>query len=273
MLSVPMAYFLSATKLQSYHRCPQAYYFKYERGLQAGTAFGTATLGIALHQTLAQFYQDWHYQEPLPELTWLASCWTRSRDRLTPAQQSEGWLMLQDYYAAFVQPAVSLRRPLAVEGKIQGTLEAEGLEFRLSGRYDRLDLLPDGGLELIDYKSSKSFQPPAASQEIEIQLGLYYLALEQRYQRALQKLSLINLRTSEKFSFAVTPDHKKQVQRLICHLALQLRADYTWEPQPGNQCDRCSYRPYCPAIHSCPQSLPDDARNPPQLQLTLGLKG
>ncbi|MFE4104774.1 RecB family exonuclease [Almyronema epifaneia] len=268
-----MAYFLSATKLQSYRRCPQAYYFRYERGLQTGTAFGTAALGTALHQTLAQFYQDWHYLTPLPDWEWLAACWSRSRDRLTPAQQSEGWQILQHYYATFVQSAGSFRRPLAVEGKIQGHLEAAGIEFKLSGRYDRLDFLADNRLELIDYKSSKSFHPPEASQEISVQLGLYYLALEQRYGHALGRLSLINLRTCEKASFEVTPDHKKQVQQLIGDLALQLRADQSWQPQPGDQCDRCDYRPYCPAIHACPQALPDEARTPPQLQLTLGIKG
>ena len=51
-----------------------------------------------------------------------------------------------------------------------------GVEFKLVGRYDRIDFVDDG-LELIDYKSAKSPTLPSA-EEIDLQLGLYYLALE-----------------------------------------------------------------------------------------------
>lgn len=54
-----MAYPISATKLQTYHRCPQAYYFRYELGLKTPSFFGNAALGTALHQALAQAYRDW----------------------------------------------------------------------------------------------------------------------------------------------------------------------------------------------------------------------
>ena len=69
----------------------------------------------------------------------------------------------------------TLRRPIAVEGRIQGQLQAEGVEFRLSGRYDRLDALEDG-LELVDYKSTRNPKRPDPNL-IDLQMGLYYLAL------------------------------------------------------------------------------------------------
>lgn len=58
-----MVYQLLATKLQTYHRCPQAYYFRYELRLKTAAFFGSAALGTALHQALAQVYRDWHYLE------------------------------------------------------------------------------------------------------------------------------------------------------------------------------------------------------------------
>ena len=42
-----------------------------------------------------------------------------------------------------------MHRPLATEGRVQGELQVHGLEFKLMGRYDRLDFMEDG-LELID---------------------------------------------------------------------------------------------------------------------------
>ncbi|NJN23696.1 MAG: endonuclease, partial [Acaryochloridaceae cyanobacterium RL_2_7] len=49
--------------------------------------------------------------------------------------------------------------------------------------------------------------PPDA---VDIQLGLYDLLLKQTYQQALQRLSLIYLRTGEKVTYEVTPEHRQE---------------------------------------------------------------
>ncbi|MDJ0703860.1 MAG: PD-(D/E)XK nuclease family protein [Leptolyngbyaceae cyanobacterium MO_188.B28] len=249
-----MVYHLSATKLKTYHRCPRAYYCRYEYGLPNAATFGAAALGNALHQTLAQVYGEWHYQEPLPPLTWLEQCWRQHSNNLSPIQVEEGWQILKQYYESFIQPFPVLRRPLSVEGRIQGRLQFEEIEFKLTGRYDRLDVIDDG-LELIDYKSSKEPQP-IDQEMIDIQIGLYYLALEQHYQNALRRSSLLYLRTGQQVSFEASRNHKRQVESIISNLALQLRADRTWKPQVGDQCNNCTYARYCPAFHTTPEPLP-----------------
>ena len=249
-----MVYHLSATKLNTYHRCPRAYYCRYEYGLPNAATFGAAALGNALHQTLAQVYGEWRYQEPIPPLTWLEQCWRQQSNDLSPSRVEEGWQILKQYYENYIQPLPVLRRPLAVEGRIQGRLQLEEIEFKLTGRYDRLDVIDDG-LELIDYKSSKEPQP-IDQEMIEIQVGLYYFALEQHYPQALRRLSLLYLRTGKKVSFGASREHKRRVETIISDLALQLRADQTWRPKLGNQCDRCTYARYCPAFHTTPEPLP-----------------
>jgi len=262
-----MTYSLSAAKLQTYYRCPQAYYFRYERRISGVAFFGSATLGTALHQALAQIYKDWHYQDAIPQIEWIESCWNQQTADLSPAQVVEGSSILKRYYHTFIATQGSMRRPLAVEGRIQGTLQVENVEFLLTGRYDRLDSLEEG-LELIDYKSSKDVDP-IHPDEMDLQIGLYFLALEQRYRRNLTRLSLLYLRTGEKFSYEVTPQHRQQVEAVVGDLALQLRQDRRWVPFPGEQCDRCAYARYCPAIHADPEPLPDDAKPEEGLQLAL----
>jgi putative RecB family exonuclease len=265
-----MTYSLSAAKLQAYYRCPQAYYFRYERRLPGAAFFSSAVLGTSLHQALAQIYKDWHYQDPIPQMDWIEHCWSQQTKDLSRSQVLEGRTILRRYYQTFIATQSSLRRPLAVEGRIQGTLHVENVEFVLSGRYDRLDYLDDG-LELIDYKSSKETEL-IHPDEMDLQIGLYFLALEQRYQRNLKRLSLLYLRTGEKVSFDVTPNHRRQVESLIGDLAIQLRYDRRWIPFPGDQCDRCAYARYCPAIHpDDAEPLPEDARQEEGLQLTLSL--
>lgn len=261
-----MAYQLSATKLKSYARCPKAYYFRYECGLKERSAFASAALGTALHSALAQFHQDWHYQEALPSEGWLHQCWERNSTGLTDKQQADGRQLMQQYYECEVVPLGAMQKPLATEGRVQGTLQTNGIEFKLAGRYDRIDFV-DGGLELIDYKSAKSPQLPSAD-EIDLQLGLYYLALEQHYGRSLRKLSLLFLRTGERISYEASEEHKQQVQAVISELAQRLREECEWQPLCGEQCRSCQYARYCPALQPRPEPV---VAAPRKLQLCLSL--
>lgn len=264
-----MAYQISATKLQTYYRCPQAYYFRYELGLKTPGFFGNAALGTALHQTLAKAYRDWDYLEPIPPDSWFNACWQQYSNKLSPSQAEEGQEILANYYHQFIAGETAIARPLAVEGKIQGRLSFNNLEFKISGRYDRIDYTVDG-LELIDYKSTKEVKLPS-SDEIDLQIGLYYIALEQRYQSCLQQLSLLYLRTGEKIVFEASSNCKQQVETVIGELAWRLRTDEQWEAKTGEQCEVCSFNRYCAAVQDQPEPLPHTANAPRQMQLSLNL--
>ncbi|MEL6321846.1 MAG: PD-(D/E)XK nuclease family protein [Cyanobacteria bacterium J06626_14] len=264
-----MTYTVSAAKLQTYYRCPRSYYYRYERRLPSAAFFGSAALGTSLHQALAKIYGDWHYQDAVPRLEWIEQCWNQHMRNLSAKQIEEGRSILKRYYYEFMVNRGSVRKPVAVEGRIQGLLRAQNLEFILSGRYDRLDYCGDG-LELIDYKSTKVLSV-IDTEQVDLQIGLYYLALEQRYQRSLKRLSLIYLRTGDTVSFDATPSHKQQVQSLIGELAVQLRHDRRWTPFPGDHCDRCAYAKYCPAVNTSPEPLPNEGRPTRPMQLALSL--
>jgi putative RecB family exonuclease len=263
------AYPLSATKLVTYKQCPQAYSFRYERRLQSPVAFGSAELGNALHQALAIAYRDWHYNEHKPKWEWFDGCWNGSCDRLSTTQVEEGRKILRGYFDEFVAPLDVMAKPLGVESRIAAKVQFENIEFSLGGRYDRLDILPDGDLELIDYKTNKI---PTIPDEIDVQLGLYYLALEQVYRQNLKRLSLIFLRTGERVDFEVSIAHREQVRSLISELALRLREDREWEPCEGEHCSRCGYQKYCGAKTAEPEALPEGAgRRSRMMQLALGV--
>jgi len=264
-----MPYPLSATKLQAYQRCPQSYYWRYELKIKDTAVFAKAALGTALHEALAQIYGDWHYMEAVPPLSWVHDCWEQHSEHLKPSQAEEGRDILTTYYYKFIEPLPVLRRPLAVEGKLQGTLRVANLEFTIHGRYDRLDYLEDG-LELIDYKSNRDGKLPDP-RVTHLQIGLYYLALEQTYQQCLQRLSLIYLRTGEQMSYEVNPEYKQRAKGLIGQLALDLRTDKEWTPTPGEHCKQCNYAKYCSAVQAYPEPLPEVGKQERHMQLVLSL--
>lgn len=260
---------ISATKLQTYHRCPKSYWFRYETGLKSPAFFNSAALGTALHQALADIYSNWHYLEPIPGLDWINECWEQNLDGLSPAQAEEGRGILENYYHKFIASEIALQRPLAVEGRIQGILRIKNLEFIITGRFDRLDYT-ESGIELIDYKSTKEIKLPHPA-EIDLQMGLYYLALEQHYQHGLQKLSLVYLRQQKKIDFDASPEQKQRVKEAIAQIAIQLRTDNEWEPTPGEHCYNCAYSRYCHAVSDRPLALPETVRTTTDLQLALNL--
>lgn len=106
-----------------------------------------------------------------------------------------------------------------------------------------------------------------------MQIGLYYLALEQRYHQSLKQMSLLFLRTGEKIMYLATSAHKERVLAMVSDLAVQLQADHEWQPITGKHRVRCSYQRYCAAVSANPGPLPDGmipVHSSRSLQLTLG---
>ena len=260
-----MAYRLSATKLNSYRRCPQAYYFQYERKLSGQSAFGSPALGNALHKALAVFYQDWNYGIPIPKRSWLHVCWEACSRELDPRNQAEGLKRLNQYYDRFVLAIGDMAKPLGIEQWIKAQIAFNNVEFMLTGKYDRLDYF-NGGLALIDYKSG---EPPNYVEEPDLQLGFYDLILEQTYQKSLSEWRLIYLKTGEEVIYRVTDDHRAKVRSLISNLSMSLKNDQTWSPCTGDHCDRCSYQRYCSERTPQPEPLPTNVGKPENLQFTL----
>jgi putative RecB family exonuclease len=264
-----MVYLISATKLSAYQRCPYAYFLKYEKRVSVPSGFGSALLGNALHEALAQCHGSWSQGDSVPDWEWVSQCWNRSSSNLTNKQVREGRSILESYYQKFIATESVFRQPLAVEGKIQATLQFENLEFSVTGRYDRIDYLDDG-LELIDYKSSQTATVPEKA-EIDVQLGLYALALEQTYGQSLKYLSLLFLRSGEKVRYRATDRQKKQVLRVLKDLAWQVRHEHeSWNAKPGQQCGGCSYSQYCVAVNQSAQPEPRGSKMP-SLQLAFSL--
>jgi len=80
-----------------------------------------------------------------------------------------------DWIAAEVEAMVAAGRTVAsAEGR--GQIEIAGVT--LSGRYDRIDTLPTGGVAIVDYKTGKSPSATAVRAGFSLQLGLLGLIAE-----------------------------------------------------------------------------------------------
>lgn len=258
-------YPLSPSRLSLYNQCARAYYNRYELGIKS--AFGSTDLGKAVHAALKDIYGEWNYGHPKPSLEWFKLCWEPCTGKLTQKQVDLGWDMLKLYYEKLVEPSPTFSKPLGTERLVQGSISVGGIDFTVRGQYDRLDYI-SSGLELIDYKTTVDTSPP---DPVNIQLGVYDELLQQIYGEALTKLSLIYMRTGEKYSYDVTPEHRQESRKLIEQLALQLRCDEEWQPKKGHHCNICTSRKHCDLVTEKPEPLPKTLEEPRDVQLVLQL--
>ncbi len=143
-------------------------------------------------------------------------------------------------------------QPVAVEEH----LEARWDGIPIHGYIDRIDRVPEGGLEVVDYKTSRELSVADALDSD--QLSLYQVLVESNYSEPVSGLTLYHLRSLT--PHRVPPRERASLTSLYDRLGTVsdgIRAQ-AYEPTPGRQCSRCDFRSICPEFRSVP--VADEAR-------------
>lgn len=133
--------------------------------------------------------------------------------------------------------------------KIFKARPAVELDFRLKikentiiGKIDRIDELPNGQLEVIDYKTGQA-KDKLEKQDKE-QLLIYQLAGEQIFGKAPEKLSYYYLNKNKKISFfSSEQERKKFVQEILKKIEKIKNSDF--KASPGWHCQYCDFKTIC----------------------------
>jgi putative RecB family exonuclease len=143
-------------------------------------------------------------------------------------------------------------RPVAIEQH----LEAKWDGIPIHGYVDRIDRTRNGGLEVMDYKTSRELSQ-ADAQESD-QLSIYQVLVESNYTEPVERLTLYHLRTLTPLA---TPARDRSSLDPL-HVRLGTVADgireQAFDPTPGRHCTRCDFRSICPEFREVPG--PDGAR-------------
>ncbi len=232
---------LSYSSISAYETCPAKYKFQYEEKLPT-TSSPALAFGDALHRTLHRFHD-----RPVPvapsveELhEMLDAEWVDDGYR-DPGEEAlyreHARQVLAEYHRA---NAGSFRIPAALEFRF--TVEIEGVQ--LSGVIDRMDRIPGGGYEIVDYKTSRRL-PPKAIVDRDLQLSLYYLAAQQIWGIEPERLTLYYLLPGERMTTFRTPADADDLRRRIATVAERIAAG-KFEPRANPLCDWCDFQHVCP---------------------------
>jgi CRISPR/Cas system-associated exonuclease Cas4 (RecB family) len=146
--------------------------------------------------------------------------------------------------------AASYALPAALEERFE--IDVDGV--RVSGQIDRMDRLPDGGYEIIDYKTSRRL-PDLATVEESLQLSMYHLAAREKWGIDPERLTLYFVVHGQPMSTPGRTDAQiDAVRRHVVTIAERIDAG-RFEPKQSKLCDYCDYQPICPVFRNAGERL------------------
>ncbi|MBI4261529.1 MAG: PD-(D/E)XK nuclease family protein [Actinobacteria bacterium] len=238
-----MAVRLSYSSISTYETCPAKYRFQYEERLPTRRSPALA-FGDSLHQALHRFHdRPVPVAPPLGELleildgVWVSDGYGTEAEEA--AYRDHAGQVLAQYHR---ENADSYRIPAALEFRF--SIEVEGVQ--LGGTIDRMDRIPGGGYEIIDYKTNRRL-PPASVIERDLQLSVYWLAAREVWGIEPERLTLYYLLPGQRMTTSRTPRHADELRRRIAVVAERIEAG-KFEPRENRLCDWCDFQALCPVF-------------------------
>jgi RecB family exonuclease len=232
---------LSYSSINTYETCPKKFEFQYQdRVPQAPSP--ALSFGDSLHRALHLFHD-----RPVPvapsldelhdmlEISWVSAGFVDESEERT--YREHGRQVLAQYHR---ETAPGYRIPAALEFRF--SIDVEGVQ--LSGVIDRMDRIPGGGYEIIDYKTNRRL-PPQARIDRDLQLSVYHLAAREVWGIEPERLTLHYLLPGQRMTTTRTAADVDELRRRIATVAERIAAG-KFEPRQNPLCDWCEYQPLCP---------------------------
>ncbi|MFI5026711.1 MAG: PD-(D/E)XK nuclease family protein [Solirubrobacterales bacterium] len=234
---------LSASDLDLYLTCPLKYKFARVFGIPQEPTINQR-FGILIHNVLERFHKEGGEGglERLMEL--FQAGWRR-----TGFGTSDDELQFRDR----ALEAMRLYWEREQEGEGEPIWLERKFDIRIGphhvrGRVDRVDRLPDGSHELIDYKTGE--RKSEAELESDLQLALYRLAAREAWDLEVGSGSYYYVLDADKVAAPIRPDDAERVERTVLAVGEGVGGQ-DFEPRPSpTTCGWCDYRLVCPAAES-----------------------
>jgi DNA helicase-2/ATP-dependent DNA helicase PcrA len=237
---------LSASDLDLYLTCPLKYKFRRVFGIPQEPTINQR-FGILIHNVLERFHKEPGEDGEdglarlmdLFEAGWRRSGFGSSDDELQFRDRAREAMRLY-----WERERDAEGEPVWLERKFDIKIGPH----HVRGRIDRVDRLPDGSYELIDYKTGE--RKSEADLENDLQLALYRLAAREAWELEAGSGSYYYVLDAEKVAAPTKADDAERVERTVRAVGEGVLSQ-DFEPRPApTTCSWCDYRLICPAAES-----------------------
>jgi len=237
---------LSASDLSLYLTCPLKYKFARVFGIPQEPTINQR-FGILIHNVLERFHKEPPEDEEdglrvltnLFETGWRRTGFGSTDDELQFRDRAREALRLY-----WERERASEGEPVWLERKFDFKVG----EHHVRGRVDRVDRLPDGDYELIDYKTGE--RRTEAQLDDDLQLALYRLAAREAWEIEASIGSYYYVLDADKVAAPTKPDDAERVERTVLQVGEGILGQ-DFEPRPSPAvCGWCDYRLICPAAET-----------------------
>jgi DNA helicase-2/ATP-dependent DNA helicase PcrA len=231
---------LSASDIETYRTCPLKYKFARVFRIPSEPTINQR-FGILVHQVLERYHGP-DQGQGLPELLGLLEAgWRRGgfgdseEERQLRAKATQALVRYHDRFQD------EEGEPVWFERSFQFKLGPHVLR----GRVDRVDRLPEGGYELIDYKTGR---PKSAAQLREdVQLSLYAVGARESWQLDAAQQAYYYVLDDQKVPVERSDEDRDWITDTVLEVGEGIQSQ-GFEPTPSfAACSMCDYRIACPA--------------------------
>ncbi len=233
ILSIPTFSAPSAVFGKTIHKTLQEYLELLQRSRSQGSLFGDAKTVYTLDDLPSVEKLIELYNKNIPE-DWYA-------DPKTKQEYSEkGLSMLRAFYA---HACATVPQPYRLEHPFRLKIPLGNDFVVLKGQIDRIDALPDGSLELVDYKTGKSKEK--LRPEDRDQLVIYAIAADKEFGKPVSRARYFYLEDGTEVEFEVKEKDRERVMKKITETVAAIQ-ESDFAPTPDKiTCRFCDYRTIC----------------------------
>jgi DNA helicase II / ATP-dependent DNA helicase PcrA len=235
----------SYSQIDTFKTCPLKYGYRYVMKVPTPPSHA-ANFGTSIHETLKDFYRvlmaggesaiSLDLMKTLYAKNWaIAGYESKAHEE---ERKKQGLKLLEQFFQDNSDPWI-------VPTFVEKNFNLRVGEYMLRGRIDRIDKLPDGTYEVIDYKTGKGGR--ALTPDKKLQLYLYALVCRDVFGIIASKLSFYFLEDGEKASVSKAPDELDSVRDDVLAYIEEIKSS-DFSPTPGFLCRFCDYRLVCPAV-------------------------
>lgn len=269
---------LAPAGIARYRLCPRQFWFA-NIVKPDSDAYESPSLliGTAVHEALRSLH-GLPLEDRTPEMA--QDCLTRAwikhrsptmfapdlRDAADDEEAARRFAEAEDNQRHFGRKARELmaRYMEAFEPEVEPMVSEYWLDTRLGngvevfGKVDRIDLAPDGSLDIVDYKTGAwMIEEDLMADEPAIQA--YAVMARRRYGRPIGRVRLLYLESGEPRTWRPEDEDVDDAERRLRKATSEILADRSFDSFSGEHCGRCRFAAQCP---DADRVDPTDIREP-----------